>query len=80
VCEGQQGLARMVDDLGDAAPAGLDGGAWDGTVDDMRASLRDIKAACPDDVDGLDAAFTQLLDALDGLVEATQEHATGPAA
>lgn len=80
VCEANKSLARMVEDLTGATPAGVDVANWEAAVDQMNESLDDVKGACPDDVDALDAAFTQLLDALDALVETTERDATGPAA
>ncbi len=80
VCEANKSLARMVEDLTGVTPAGVDVASWESAVDQMNDSLDDVKGACPDDVDAIDAAFTQLLDALDALVETTQRDATGPAA
>ena len=62
----------------DASQASVEASA--AAVRSTQSALDAVKKACPDDVDALDAAFTQLLDALDGIVETTQTTAVGPPA
>ncbi len=80
LCEATGQFQRMIGDLSGATPQGLDADTWESTVDQLGEDMSGVAKACPDKADAIDASFTSFLDALDGLVEATEGHATGPAA